>query len=65
VPVVLAEKSTDIADQGKHVRSSGAAHPDLTPQQRADLLIRDPRVGQHRQNQIQQRLPGLAAYLAS
>jgi hypothetical protein len=32
------------------------AHPDLRAQQAADLLVRNPRVGQHRQDQIQQRL---------
>jgi hypothetical protein len=36
------------------------AHPDPLPQDPADLLIGDGRVGQHRQDHIHQQLPVLA-----
>ena len=41
-------------------RPPAAAHPDPLPQEPADLLVRDRRVGQHRQDHIHQQLPGLA-----
>ncbi len=36
-------------------------HPDPLPQQHADLLVGDGRVGQHRQDHIHQQMPGLTA----